>query len=161
RGAGDRHAPRRLGDRQLNVLFQNLPHQLAGMRRRGQRPLHLILSHDDASRVEITHDRSSVVVLQIEAHGPPVLELEGKAPVAVDVDRIALRIRTGERMKVEPGLLELDQRSRHLQGSETHPEALGKVRRDFGRPALFEQFRKALVPRAFDHTLMYTDALQM
>jgi hypothetical protein len=58
-----------------------------------------------------------MVLPEIDAAGLAIFELEGNAPRSIDVDRIAFRIESVQRMKVEA-------RDVHFLGSDGNVEAV-------------------------------------
>src|SRR5258707_12600836 len=66
----------------------------------------------------------SVVLLEIDATGFAIFELEGDAPRSIDVDRIALRIKPLQRMKIEA-------RNVHFLGSDGDIETIEPCENSF------------------------------
>src|SRR6267378_2414066 len=96
----------------------------------------------------------SVVLLEIDATGFAIFELEGDAPRSIDVDRIALRIKPLQRMKIEA-------RNVHFLGSDGDIETIEPcensfmhIRTDLRTLALGPEFRKSRAFEGSDHNRM-------
>ena len=95
-----------------------------------------------------------MVLLEIDAAGLAIFELEGNAPRSIDVDRIALRIKSLQRMKVETGNV-------HFLGSDSDVETVKPCENSFMHLcidlrtlALGPKLRKGLAFEGSDHKPM-------
>jgi hypothetical protein len=118
--SADAHTPRRVRDRQARVLFDDLAHQLARMRRRSR----LVASH------KLRHMRHRLVILlQIDPEGRSVGPFKRDAPRSIHMDRVPLRLAT-QSMEVESRLPQLIERRRCMQGVQSNDNATLQSRRD-------------------------------
>jgi hypothetical protein len=139
--ATDAHPARGVSYREIGMLFDDLTHKLARMRRRP----HLIVNG------QLSHVRlSSMVLLQVDPEGVSIDPFESDAPRSVHMDRVPLRS-AAQSMKVEAGLFELVQRSGGVQGVQADKNTPLQGRRHFRRLASLEQFLQSPIPKSADH----------
>lgn len=92
-----------------------------------------------------------MVLFEIDPSRPPVMPFERDAPRAVDVDRVASRARTSQRVEVKTGLLQCFEGSRfvdRLQPKESSPMQIGS---HSGAFAGFKQLPQSAMQKTFDH----------
>jgi hypothetical protein len=118
--SADTHTPRRIRYRQARVLFDDLAHQFARMRRRSR----LVANH------KLRHMRHRLaILLQIDPEGCSFDPFKCDAPRSIHMDCVALGLAT-ESMKVEPWLPQLVERRRCMQGVQPNDNATLQSRCD-------------------------------
>ena len=94
-----------------------------------------------------------MVLLEIDAAGLAIFEFEGNAPRSIDVDRIAFRIESLQRMKVEAPDVHFLSSDDNVEAVEPCKNAFVHFRIDLRSPALRPQFRKGLALKEFGSQL--------
>jgi hypothetical protein len=116
----DTHTPRRIRYRETHVLFDDLAHQLAWMRRHSR----LVANH------KLRHMRHRLVILlQVDPEGCSFRPFKRDAPRSIHMDCVALGF-AAKNMEVEPWLPQLVERQRCMQGVQPNDNATLQCRRN-------------------------------
>ena len=95
-----------------------------------------------------------MVLLEIDATGIAIFEFESDAPRTIDMDRIAPRIESLQRMKIEAGNIHFFGPDGDIEPIEPCKNALVHLRIDLRTLAFGPELRKRLALESSDHIRM-------
>jgi hypothetical protein len=95
-----------------------------------------------------------MVLLEIDAAGFAILEFKGDAPRSIDVDGIALRIKSLQGMKVEAGEVHFLGSDGDVETIESCENSFMHLRIDLRTLVPGPEFRKGLAFEGSDHSSM-------
>lgn len=93
-----------------------------------------------------------MILLEVDATGVAVLVLECNAPGPVDVDRIARRLKTSQRMEIEARKIHLFRPSNHIQTIKAAQDAHLHLDVDLPGSTSLPKLGEALALEASNHS---------